>query len=61
MSAFLGPIHIWLYNKVLWHEAVGGDVDLYNMLRNQWLDAFISDDFELITSEDGIYEIRRIG
>lgn len=22
MSAFLGPIHHWLYNKVLWHEAL---------------------------------------
>lgn len=22
MSAFLGPIHHWLYNKVLWHESL---------------------------------------
>ena len=20
MSAFLGPIHYWLYNKIQWHE-----------------------------------------
>lgn len=26
MSAFLGPIHYWLYNKVLWHEALLEDI-----------------------------------
>ena len=54
----------WLKRTCLhtaYWEAVDGDIDLYNTLRNQWLDAFISDDFKLITSDDGVYEIRRIG
>ena len=26
MSAFLGKIHYWLYNKVLWHEKLLGEI-----------------------------------
>lgn len=26
MSAFLGPIHHWLYNKILWHESLLEDI-----------------------------------
>ena len=26
MSAFLGPIHHWLYNKVQWHEELLEDI-----------------------------------
>ncbi len=54
----------WLKRTCLhtaYWEAVSGDIDLYNMLRNQWLDAFISDGFKLITSDDEVYEIRMGG
>ncbi|MBE0450347.1 MAG: hypothetical protein IBX70_05815 [Clostridia bacterium] len=33
MSAFLGPIHHWLYNKVLWHEALLEDI--YEIIRTE--------------------------
>lgn len=33
MSAFLGPIHHWLYNKVLWHEALLEDI--YEIIRSE--------------------------
>lgn len=33
MSAFLGPIHHWLYNKVLWHEALLEDI--YELMRKE--------------------------
>ena len=29
MSAFLGKIHYWLYNKVLWHEELSEEILKY--------------------------------
>lgn len=33
MSAFLGPIHHWLYNKILWHEHLLEDI--YKLMPDQ--------------------------
>jgi hypothetical protein len=36
MSAFLGPIHHWLYNKILWHEHLLEDI--YALMPNDGID-----------------------
>ncbi len=40
-------------------EAVGGDINIYNTLRNLWINAFIPSTFTLSVIEDSTYEIRR--
>lgn len=40
-------------------EAVGGDVKVYNTLRDQWMNAFIPPAFTLTVTDESTYEIRR--
>jgi hypothetical protein len=41
-----------------WH-AVGGDINVYNQLREKWLDGFITSDYELLCMDHQAYKLSR--
>lgn len=54
MSAFLGPIHHWLYNKILWHEHLLEDI--YALMPNDGVEIKRESEAEFGLPEKGPLE-----
>lgn len=54
MSAFLGPIHYWLYNKILWHEALLEDI--YDLMAHEGHDPDVMKHYS-----ESLYGIPEVG